>query len=324
MDIITPQGGVYGNVAQRLQAGGFSVNSLRTNATLRKDEWQAYDDQVVQVAQERLNVAADLMSGGLTYNLGNAMGTTILEWETLNEMTVASVTMDGLSRGEKDQANFELKALPIPITHKDFSLSLRRLEASRRLGQTVDTTQAGQATRQVVETIENMVVNGVPGLTVGSGTIYGLTTEPNRNTVTLSTNWDASAKTGSDILDDVLSMYESASAASYYGPFNLYVPTSYWSVLHEDFKAESDKTILQRLEELSFINMVKPADKLSANNVVMYQTTSDVIDLVVGQEPTTVEWDSQGGLQINMKVMSIMVPRVKVDQEGNSGIVHLS
>jgi len=37
---------------------------------------------------------------------------------------------------------------------------------------------------------------------------------------------------------------------------------------------------------------------------------------------TTVQWDTQGGLQQNFKVMSIMVPQTRADQNGNTGIVH--
>lgn len=323
MDLITANG-AQGSVAGALMSNGMSVNALRTNALLRKDEWIRYDEAVVQAAQERLNVAADLMSAGLTFNISEALGTTVVEWETLNEMTEAEISMDGLTRSQQDTANFDLNSVPLPILHKDFQISIRRLRASRMTGQPLDTTQAMQASRQVSESIENLILNGNPAIKVGNGTIYGLTTEPNRNTVTLSTNWDASSKTGTDILDDVLSMYDSAAAANYFGPFMLYVPTSYWTVLQEDFKAESDKTILQRLRELSFIRDVKPADKLAANNVVMAQWTSDVLDLVVGQEPTPVQWEGQGGMVIYMKVMGIMVPRIKADQNGNSGIVHLS
>jgi hypothetical protein len=35
-----------------------------------------------------------------------------------------------------------------------------------------------------------------------------------------------------------------------------------------------------------------------------------------------VEWQTEGGLITKYKVMTIQVPQVRADQDGNSGIVH--
>ena len=64
--------------------------------------------------------------------------------------------------------------------------------------------------------------------------------------------------------------------------------------------------------------------RLTDDNVIMVQMTSDVVRLVVGLSITTVEWDSDGGLTKNFKVMAIMVPQIRNDQDGNSGVVHAS
>ena len=52
--------------------------------------------------------------------------------------------------------------------------------------------------------------------------------------------------------------------------------------------------------------------------------TSDVVDMVVAQQPTTVQWETDGGFKLNFKVMAVMIPRIKADADGRSGIVHLS
>lgn len=318
-----------GSVAQLLLNSGMNVGALRTNATLRKDEWIELDQAIVPVARERLTGVNDLVSNNLTYNLRNAMGTMVLQHETVSEFTAAEVTMDAITRTQQDRTLFELVSTPIPIVHKDFRISVRNLEASRRLGQPLDTTQAEEASRQVAETVENMLFNGLStGSTLGFGSssaqLFGYTTRTNRNTITLAQDWDASGKTGTEILQDVLDMIDAAQDDRMYGPFMLYVPTNFWIPLLDDFKADSDKTIIQRLKELPQIIDVKPADKLTNSNVVLVQMTKNNVDMIMGQQPTVVQWESEGGMMLNFKVMAIMVPRIKLDSGNRSGIVHLS
>src|SRR5688500_7844460 len=80
-----------GMVAQRLMNGGFNINVLRTNDTLRKDEWKLYDTALVTVARKRLIGVGDLLSRGLVMRINNALGITRIEWETVNEMTPADI-----------------------------------------------------------------------------------------------------------------------------------------------------------------------------------------------------------------------------------------
>ena len=56
--------------------------------------------------------------------------------------------------------------------------------------------------------------------------------------------------------------------------------------------------------------------------MVMVQMTTDVVREVVGMDITTVQWETKGGMQLNFKVMAILVPQLRADQNGNTGIVH--
>jgi hypothetical protein len=55
--------------------------------------------------------------------------------------------------------------------------------------------------------------------------------------------------------------------------------------------------------------------------VALVQMTSDVIDMVVGQYPTVIPWTSLDGFTIHNLVMAILIPRVRSDYNGDSGIV---
>lgn len=324
IDVI--QGGkAFGDVASMLLASGMNVNSLRTNATLRKDEWKLYDDAILKAAQNRLVGVADLMSRGLVFDLGGeGMGTTVLEYENQSDIEAADLSMDAITRGRADRPEYDLAYLPLPIIHKDWYINARALAASRKRGTPLDTTMAELAARKVAEKAEEMLFTGASTYTFGGGTIYGYTDFPSRNTVSIGTAWDDSAVTGENILDDIRAMKQSSINDMYYGPWMLYIPTAYETKLDDDYASGYPKSIRQRILEVSGIIGVKVADKLTANNVLLVQMTSDVVRCVQGMKLTTVQWETEGGLQLHYKVMAIWVPQLRADQTGKTGIVHCS
>lgn len=316
-------GDAHGAVAARLLANDMNPNGLRTNATLRKDEWKHFDQAVLDVARQRLVGAQDLISRGLTYNLANGLGQMVLEYEKQSDFGEARMDMTGEARGPGDRPEFTLGYLPLPITHEDFQINVRALNASRNLGQSLDTTQAAVASRKVSEKIETVLFQGASSYTFGGGTIYGYTDFPSRNTVDLASNWDASGVTGDDILDDVRAMKQASIDDKHYGPWLLYVPTNYETVLDDDFKAQSDITIRERIKKISGIEDVKVADHLADDNIILTELRPETVRMVTGMQPTNIEWQTEGGMVFHFKVMAIMVPQLRADANGNCGIVHL-
>lgn len=322
-DVLSGAGGsmhASGGVASRLLSSGMNIDALRTNDVLRKDEWVSYDTAVVEIARERLGAVGDLLSAGLRFDLPNALGTTKIEWERISDMDPADLSMSGITPGQEDRQVFDLESMPIPIIHKDFSINVRTLEASRTTGQSLDTTQAAMASRLVSERTENILFNGAQ---VGgpNNNIFGYRTAPDRNIGNVTANWNIA--TGEQILADTLAMIGVLISDNMYGPYTIYVPYDAYTHLGDDFKANSDKTIMQRLMEVPGIGAVKPSARFT-NEVLMVQMTSDVVDIVVGMQPTPVMWDSHGGFKTNFKVMAMMFPRIKSDMDGQSGIAHFS
>ena len=326
------EGGVAGSgaMAQRLLQSGFNLDALRpmadagqfrAQAVLRKDEWIQYDTALVEVARKRLVAVSDLLSAGMRYPLNNALAKTRLEWETVSDFNPASITMSGLSEGENDRVTFELTGMPIPIIHKDFNINLRALMASRTTGDALDTIQAQLAGRIVAETIESILFDGATVLG-SNNTIYGLTTQPNRNTGSLSAPWNLA--TGEQIVSDIQVMLDAMVTDNMYGPYNLYVSASSYIHLGDDYKANSDKTIMQRVMEIPGISAIRPTKDLDDDEVVMLQMTSDVAEMVDGIQPSTIMWETHAGFVSHFKVMAIMVPRMRNDQANQSGIAHYS
>ncbi len=320
-----------GSPGKLLAANGFDLaclrpvirdnGPLRANDLLRKDEWKALDDTVVEVAKRQLNAIADLRAAGLVRNLGS-LGVMFDEYEAISYIDEAEQSMTGVADGQRDLATYGLVSVPIPITFRDFQLHLRHLEASRRGGSNIDTSNVSLCTQRVLEKLEDMLFNG--STVAPSGTaVAGYTTASSRITGSVTAAW-ASA-TGAQILADALAMISDAEDENYFGPFQFYTNISAIQNLRNDFKTNSDKTIIERLEQIDAFAGIKGNASLTAETVAV-QLTSDVVDLSVGADITTVQWEEMGGLIQNFKVMAAMAPRVKVPRSTNAktGLVHYS
>ena len=299
-----------------------TVLCQNATATLRKDAWKALDLAIVKTATERLQLVSDIRQAGLTFNVPNGMGTTVFETETMSDISDASITMDGLAATERDRPLFELTNLPLPVTSKPFSYSLRQIEASRRSGSPLDTTTAELAGRKVAEEIEKLTLGNLSTYTYGGGSVYGLRNFPTRETksMTLPT---ASSWTGATTVTEILQMRQQSYDEFHFGPFNLYTSPNWDVYLDNDFStAKGDNTLRDRIKKIEKINNVTTLDFLTGFQMILVQMTSDVIRMVVGMEIQTIQWESHGGLKQEFQVMGIIVPQLRADQSSQTGIVH--
>jgi hypothetical protein len=180
---------------------------------------------------------------------------------------------------------------------------------------------AEQASRKVSEMLENMLFTDTT-YGFGGGTIYSYLNHPHRNLATLGTAW--TSDTAANILTDVFTMKQASITAKHFGPWMLYIPTAYEVLLDKDYDTDGLKTIRQRILAIDGIKGIKVVDTLPAGNVLLVQMTSDVVRLVRGMGIQSVQWDTEGKFVSKFKVLTIAVPQVRADQDGNSGIVHLS
>lgn len=289
------------------------------NAALRKDEWIALDEAVRQAAVLRTPAVQDLINRGLTFGV-NGMNFTVLESENISEITAASISMTGYSQSEKDTVDHGLVGLPLPFTFKDWDISARGLGVSQNRGQPLDVSNGEAMARVIAEGIESAYFLGLPSLVFGGYQVYGLTTFPQRNTGTMTATW--ATATGEQILDDVIDMMQDSRDARHFGPWVLYIPTVYEKALQQDFKADSDKSVRMRLMELNGLEEIIVADFLTADNICLVQVTSDNVRVIDGMAPTSIQWEREGGLKLEMKTMAIRPVQLRADYAGNSGITH--
>ena len=317
-------GKAHGSVASRLLANNMDVTSLRTNDTLMYDEWKEIDKVVLQSYLYRLVGVNDLLSRNLNFTIPAGLGKTVLGYQDASDTEDAELNMDGLTRTRRDRPEFDISYLPLPLIHKDFSFSAREIDASRNGQMALDTTMAQLAARRVAEKVEALLFQGASTYTFGGGTIYGYQDEPNRNQGTLTGGWDDSGVSGEEILQDVLDMKQALIDDRCHGPYILYIPSNFETKIDSDFKTYSDKSIRQRILEVNNMADVKVADQLADDNVVLVQLTADVVRMVTGLNITTVQWETEGGMRVNFKVMAIQIPHTRHDQDGRCGIAHFT
>lgn len=316
----------------KLNAEGKQVPQYRerrvfTQALLRKYEWEMIDAEVLDVMRQPLVGVSDLLSAGLTHNVGD-IGVSISTYEQLSDMSDADVSMSVTpKKGEGDRVEFTPVSIPIPIISKPFTLDLRTLAASRRgAGEAVDVTQARTATRKVREQLEEMLFNGST-LSVQTFSIYGYTTHPRRATGAAAAFGGADwGTTQGNAHKTIVGMMKALVNLGAVGPFGLYVNnTQYSEILQlngDGNTAESQlTTILRTVPDLKF---VRRAPRLDAGEAVLVQMTKETIDLAIGMDITPVSWQEYGGMVNEFRVMTAVVPRVKYDANNSCAVAHVT
>lgn len=317
-----------------LQAKG--INHPVYNASLLpKDAWIRMDQRLIELSRQRLRAWADLYAAN-PYSGFDGMGVMTIEQQRVSDAGEAVVDMDGMTDGRTDRPLFDLASIPLPITHSDFWFSEREIATSRNTGRPLPSLMSDRAMRRVAETVEQTTIGTVTGMSFGTratgdnahtGTsqVYGYTNYPYRITKT-----DLVAPTGSNpdaIMTDVLEMIELANANGFFGPFILYTSTGYTRYINDDYfrsgSTSAVRSVRQRILEIEGILDVRRLDYLTSGyQLLLVQMTSDVAQGINGMPMRVVQWDSQGGLRKNFKVMCIYVPWMHSNYGGVTGIVH--
>jgi hypothetical protein len=244
--------------------------------------------------------------------------------------------MSPASRGENKLPIITPFRLPIYITTDKFEIDIRTLKTSQRVGTPLDTSIVKQCVRAVNEAVEDATINGATTLDgqnlQDSGyTAPGLLNHPNVNTQTLTAAAWTTTPVGATVFNETMLMIGKLQGDKKFGPYRLYVGTQIGNTMDTDFNSGTSNpiTIRQRLLQIDSLQAVRVADLLTSGNgatpsignkVILMQMTSDVCDIVMGQSPTVIPWTSLDGFMIHNLVMAIMVPRVRADADGNSGI----
>ena len=173
--------------------------------------------------------------------------------------------------------------------------------------------------------LEETLFNG--SYTAAGSTLYGYTTFPDRNTYTLAPGW--ATATPSEIFNDVNAMIDAAMGANHYGPFNLYIPRQYQVRLNEDYLVDTSSyptvgSIQERLLQIPGLQSIRVSRNLANDNVVLVEMSSSTVQMINGLPMQVIDWEpaNSPNWRHTWKVLTIMVPFIYSDYDGQCGVVH--
>lgn len=307
----------------------YGVGGLRAAAALPVDVQRLIDKALVRIGRFNLTIVNDLINAGLTRPLPNWLSVPSVYREAISESGHAQVTWVPKARGERQAPDREGFTIPIPCQWDDFSFTIREELTSERVGADLDTTSIEQATRNVNELIEVMAIEGLKDangdpIKFNGHVISGLLDTTSVQAYIDNQAWDDAGHSADDIQADVQNMIEVARLNKFRGPFNFYYPSNYSGKLNTNFSGNYPGTILQHLRELEYggakVNF-KAADYLPDDTTLLIQMTSDVVDVIEGQRPTTVSWQDGPGWERFFVVLACIILRMFPNFNGDYGVV---
>ena len=232
------------------------------------------------------------MELGLTRNISNPMGRTVITWQKKSDLTPAQLSMSPSSRTPQDVREYTEASVPNPVAHKDLSLDARLQAAHEDRGEDLDTSHIEEAFRVVFELYEDLIIGDSTAPVFNGLPIYGLKNHPDRSTASFGTNgaWDQAAKTGANIIADIGTILDALRADKVRGQIELFVPDSYATKLAEDYSVNYPRTILSRILEHERISAVHFVERMSSG-VIALRPTSQVVQIAEGMPVQLVQWE---------------------------------
>ena len=304
----------------------FNVPTMNA-ATLRKEDWIMIDEAVLTAARPKLRFFNELRTLGLNVNLPNALGKTVWQYERQSKLGGATVSMDGVRQGDANRPMYDMDQMPLPLIHEDFKFSARQIAVSRSSNMPIDTTTAGEAAIAVAEEVEKLALGVSSVYSFGGGRLYGLLNYPYKLTKLFTNPWfdDGTrdpAWTPGLLQREILEARTALAERQRYGPFNLYVSPDFDEILDDDYNmgtagVTSSMTLRERLMRINAIKDIHTCEFLPKGNLVLLQMSIDTIQAITGMDITTVQWQTEGGFEINFKVLCMLLLRLKSDYYGS-------
>jgi hypothetical protein len=187
------------------------------------------------------------------------------------------------------------------------------------------------ATTAVSRKLEDILYGG-NSITVQGDSVQGFTDFTDRQTVAGNATWDGAS--ADNIIDDVMRTIEALEDAKALpgrtGYQMMVARQNYQEARAKNSGTDDKKGVLEHLRErmqteddvpeVSF----QPVDRLSEGNAVLAKPTERYVQLPMPADIQTVQWESNGGWTRHFKVVGSVMPALRSDTAGNSGVAHLS
>jgi hypothetical protein len=299
------------------------VFMTNTPALLTRYDWELVDREVNWNTKDEL-VFANMVFARNPVNIPNGYSKLSIQHTNGDYDADAIVSMDPGRRSERSKPVADKVSLPLPVVHSDNNWGSRELAVSRTGQMPLDLVGFRAAGRKIGEVIEGMFLGTTASYADMGGTIYGLTNFPQRTTYTTMTAPTAGGYAPVNTIDQLLAMIQAALVNKFSGPFVLLHSRDWMLHLGKDYSAQyPGVTLRDRIRGIGpVISDMVMVPQLPAFTMILVQMTSDVIEGLNGMDVITVQWTTEGGMNIHFKTMCIKVPRLRYNYAGFAGLVH--
>lgn len=313
---------VINAAGERLESA-MEKEALLTNAngTVRHEDFLVIRDVIVEVRRNELTGMSDL--DALSFNVG--IGEQMVGFENINEFKAAQQEMNP-NKYDNNDTVFTEDFVPNPITHSSFEIPWRQqgFDYKRSLAMP-------ESIRQVLEKQEETLFNGNTDIKVTfNGTqfqIFGYTTHPDRGTGTIS-DWTVAANNDKIVTESVtqVGLMRKTQKGIKADSLIMYVSDDIWAQLGKDYVAgQPSKTIKMRLEEISEIKEVKPAEKLATTAAVLVHMDRKSVEKATASPIIVVPHLATNPMAPQaFTAYAAEIHQIKIDSNSKTGIRHLA
>lgn len=318
---------VRANKAARIRGNEEPLYDVRANETgLRDEEWEAVDEELVQVAQERLSIVDVALEEGLTRDI--SLGTLTDTWENVSEFGEAEVSMSAEAPASEDGIQYGGDGVPVPVVKKGMRIGRRQLLASRERGQELPVDGVTAATRVVSERLENLFAYGWDR-DVDGHTLPGFMNHPNVDSASVPGAWDADKNNVRPTVENMISVLD---VDNNFGPgqtgYVLHLPAAKNRIISDsiDPHGSGDLNLRQRIVDdfSDEISRIERTAALEPDEAFMYKPTTETFKVGMAGDLQTLEWESGSGMSTHINVFAAMAPEIRSDINGNVGVVKAS
>ena len=313
----------------QIRTNGRENAALRSNASLPDELWKHLDQTIVDVRRRSKGMYNYIRDRGLTTSV--PMESEVIYWHKVKSRGQAHINMQPEVEEDETSATYTRTGTVLPIIMDQFSLSTMRENPvpGKEMNFTRDDIEdylVENSTENMLNTIENMIFNGAPGVgTVEGMEVDGLLTHPDRNTGTLS-DWNADTGT---IRSDVRNMIQDLKDDEFRPDsteYVLWVSANLEDALNDaDPEGTGDFLVRDRLEnhaEIGGGDNIRVSYYMPDDTALLMKPTSNVMDLAIGEDIQTIQWSDDLGFRDSWFMFGCMTPRIKSTMDGQCGIAH--
>jgi len=311
--VITNSSGVV--TSRAISPSGLIVNS---GETVRHEDQLEIQQTLTELRRRKLAGMDTLISAGLSFRAD--ITKMLIGFESIGEHKDAEQSMNP-TEFDADQTVITKTFIPCPITHKSFSVPWRQtgFEYKTSLG-------LNESAYQVLKRLETTLFNGNTGIVVpyaGSGKpLYGFTNHPQAGTGSIS-DWSDSANVAVihvELIEQIGDMWvEQGGVGS--KSVVVFVGKAVWTNLQNDYKANTHKTVQQRMMDVDAVKAIVPIEVIGDTDVVLVEMEARTVQVGIQSDLIAVPHTKTIPMAPSeFTTYAAMVPFIKADTKGNTGV----